>query len=366
MGSRLRRNSAGRSAMQEFRARRLARIYASAEVFCFPSTTDTFGQVILEAGASGLPTLAVAAGGAAELVGHGQTGLLVPPDDPRALRSGSRPPLSATPLSGRASARALSGVAGRRTWERSFAELRDAYRIAVHGTPSELRDPDRSLRSRDCAAYVRAVPSRLGSPSFDLPHGRARRLGSPRAAVVPRHARLPRGLQHLAQGELGRRTGPFTLGGHSFGAALAVLAAARGEAEVERLVLVDPARPSALEADAPLPSRFRPPACDRCVPDGAGGAERRLGSRSAACGAPARSCGLRARPPGRARRAPRAWAADDGARRRHPTRSLRLRTAAPSRLSQAPSTRSSTSPAGTSGSSSPRRSSAAGSPSSDI
>ena len=41
--------------------------------------------------------------------------------------------------------------------------------------------------------------------------------------------------------ELARRTGPFTLGGHSFGAALAVLAAARGEAEVERLVLVDPA-----------------------------------------------------------------------------------------------------------------------------
>jgi pimeloyl-ACP methyl ester carboxylesterase len=42
-------------------------------------------------------------------------------------------------------------------------------------------------------------------------------------------------------GELERRTGPFVLGGHSFGAALAVLAAARGEAEVERLVLVDPA-----------------------------------------------------------------------------------------------------------------------------
>jgi pimeloyl-ACP methyl ester carboxylesterase len=42
-------------------------------------------------------------------------------------------------------------------------------------------------------------------------------------------------------GELARRTGPFTLGGHSFGAALAVLAAARGDADVERLVLVDPA-----------------------------------------------------------------------------------------------------------------------------
>ena len=41
--------------------------------------------------------------------------------------------------------------------------------------------------------------------------------------------------------ELTRRTGPFTLGGHSFGAALAVLAAARGAADVEKLVLVEPA-----------------------------------------------------------------------------------------------------------------------------
>ncbi len=42
------------------------------------------------------------------------------------------------------------------------------------------------------------------------------------------------------ESELGRRTGPFVLGGHSFGAALAVLAASRG-VPVERLVLVDPA-----------------------------------------------------------------------------------------------------------------------------
>lgn len=41
--------------------------------------------------------------------------------------------------------------------------------------------------------------------------------------------------------ELARRTGPFVLGGHSFGAALAVLAAARGNTHVVRLVLVEPA-----------------------------------------------------------------------------------------------------------------------------
>jgi pimeloyl-ACP methyl ester carboxylesterase len=41
--------------------------------------------------------------------------------------------------------------------------------------------------------------------------------------------------------ELARRPAPFTLGGHSFGAALAVLAAASGDADVDRLVLVQPA-----------------------------------------------------------------------------------------------------------------------------
>ncbi len=122
----------------ELRGAALARIYASADVFCFPSTTDTFGQVILEAGASGLPTLAVAAGGAAELVGHGQTGLLVPPDDPRAFAAALGRLVGDSALRQSLGEGALA-VAGRRTWERSFAELRDAYRIAVHGTPSELR-----------------------------------------------------------------------------------------------------------------------------------------------------------------------------------------------------------------------------------
>ncbi len=46
----------------------LARAYASADLFLFCSETDTFGQVVLEAQASGLPVVAVAAGGPAELI----------------------------------------------------------------------------------------------------------------------------------------------------------------------------------------------------------------------------------------------------------------------------------------------------------
>jgi phosphatidylinositol alpha 1,6-mannosyltransferase len=52
----------------------LARAYARMDVFVFPSTTDTFGNVILEAMASGVPVIVSAAGGPKFLVDTGVTG----------------------------------------------------------------------------------------------------------------------------------------------------------------------------------------------------------------------------------------------------------------------------------------------------
>lgn len=56
----------------------LAAAYASADVFAFPSFTETFGQVVLEALASGLPVVGLDAEGTRDLVAHGHTGLLLP------------------------------------------------------------------------------------------------------------------------------------------------------------------------------------------------------------------------------------------------------------------------------------------------
>lgn len=59
----------------------LARLYASSDVFVFPSPNETFGNVVLEAMASGLPVVAAASGGPMELVDHGRSGRLVKAGD---------------------------------------------------------------------------------------------------------------------------------------------------------------------------------------------------------------------------------------------------------------------------------------------
>ena len=56
----------------------LAAHYASADMFLFPSLTDTFGNVVTEAMASGLPVLAFDCAAAHEHIAHGVSGLLVP------------------------------------------------------------------------------------------------------------------------------------------------------------------------------------------------------------------------------------------------------------------------------------------------
>jgi phosphatidylinositol alpha 1,6-mannosyltransferase len=67
------------------RGKDLSRLYASADLFVFPSPNETFGNVVLEAMASGLPVLAAASGGPMELVDHGRSGRLEKPGDAAAF-----------------------------------------------------------------------------------------------------------------------------------------------------------------------------------------------------------------------------------------------------------------------------------------
>lgn len=61
----------------------LVPLYNSCDLFLFPSRTDTLGQVVMEAQASGLPAIVSDQGGPCEIVVHDLTGLVLPVDHPQ-------------------------------------------------------------------------------------------------------------------------------------------------------------------------------------------------------------------------------------------------------------------------------------------
>lgn len=63
----------------------LHRIYASSDIFTFPSATDTFGNVVLEAQASGLPVIVSDEGGPKELMIDKETGIVIKADNKETL-----------------------------------------------------------------------------------------------------------------------------------------------------------------------------------------------------------------------------------------------------------------------------------------
>jgi len=104
----------------------LARAYACADLFLFPSRTDTFGQVVLEAQASGLPVVAVAEGGPLSLIEQRVSGLLSAPD--AAALADAVLELAAAPRLRERLARGGLAAVRERTWERALQRLGDGYR----------------------------------------------------------------------------------------------------------------------------------------------------------------------------------------------------------------------------------------------
>ena len=103
---------------------------ASADAFVFPSETDTAGNVVLEAQASGLPVIVTSAGGPQENMRHGETGFVCAPKDAQSVAA------RVTELLRTDGPRVAMGAAARRyaegrSWAASLRPVYDLYRTAM-------------------------------------------------------------------------------------------------------------------------------------------------------------------------------------------------------------------------------------------
>jgi phosphatidylinositol alpha 1,6-mannosyltransferase len=117
----------------------LATAYANMDIFAFPSHTDTFGNVVLEAMASGVPTVVTASGGPKYLVTHGVTGLVTA--TPEAFLQ-SVLKLAADEELLRGMRQRAREFAVCRYWHRIFGQVYETYNYCLMtNNPPVLRQP---------------------------------------------------------------------------------------------------------------------------------------------------------------------------------------------------------------------------------
>lgn len=108
--------------------------YASADIFIFPSVTETFGNVTMEAMASGLAVVAYDYAAARQHIRHGESGLLAPFDDAAAfVRLAER--LATAPALVERLRRGARAAAATLGWERVTADFERVLRDTADGAP---------------------------------------------------------------------------------------------------------------------------------------------------------------------------------------------------------------------------------------
>jgi glycosyltransferase involved in cell wall biosynthesis len=119
------------------RGEELAKAYAGMDLFLFPSRTDTFGNVVLEAQASGVPAVVTSAGGPRSIIVPGETGLVADNTEEfcDAIES-----LRDDPDRRVAMGRAARQLALPRTWEGIFQEVNRAYTLCTEAAPDDTAD----------------------------------------------------------------------------------------------------------------------------------------------------------------------------------------------------------------------------------
>ncbi|RXS98214.1 glycosyltransferase family 1 protein [Silvibacterium dinghuense] len=132
----LRENLPGAEFTGVLRGEALSRAYANMDLFVFPSHTDTFGNVVLEALASGVPAVVTPDGGPASIIQPGVTGLVAPDEAfPAAVAS------LIADLACHAAMREEARIAaGRASWDSVFDAVYQGYRDVLC-SPAALPEP---------------------------------------------------------------------------------------------------------------------------------------------------------------------------------------------------------------------------------
>ena len=116
----------------------LARAYASSDIFFFPSESETFGNVTLEAMASGLPAVNAIASGSNSLVVEGETGHLVSARDEAGLAEKLETLVRDENLRRRMGEAARSRALGF-SWDTILSGLIDSYRTVLREAEADAR-----------------------------------------------------------------------------------------------------------------------------------------------------------------------------------------------------------------------------------
>ena len=122
----------------------LETLYASCDLFVFPSSTDTFGNVVLEAQASGLPVVVTDSGGPQENILPGKTGLVVPVNDGQALLKATYSLLN-NPVNlkkmGKDARRYMEGRSFEEAFDKTWRCIRTCLRADTHRQEGRRKSP---------------------------------------------------------------------------------------------------------------------------------------------------------------------------------------------------------------------------------
>jgi glycosyltransferase involved in cell wall biosynthesis len=111
----------------------VARLLRAIDVFALSSTTECFPIALLEAMASARPAVCTAVGGIPEMINHGESGYLVPPNDPQQLAARLVSLLSDPDTARRMGRSGRDRVAAEFGLDRSVAEAQGAIEDVVFG-----------------------------------------------------------------------------------------------------------------------------------------------------------------------------------------------------------------------------------------